>query len=115
MAVLCARVEEILTAEGFRVHPTKTRVQRKGSRQRVTGLVVNEAPEGVPAARVPRDVVRRLRAAIHNREQGKPGKDGESLDQLKGMAAFIHMTDPAKGRAFLERLSRLEARVARKP
>lgn len=110
VAVLCARVEEILKAEGFTVHPAKTRVARKGNRQRVTGLVVNEAPEGTPGARVPRDVVRQLRAAIHNREQGKPGKDGESLAQLKGMAAFIHMTDPVKGRAFLEQLERLEAR-----
>lgn len=109
VAVLCARVKEILEAEGFRLHPDKTRVARKGRRQRVTGLVVNEAPEGVPAARVPREVVRQLRAAIHNREQGRPGRKGESLAQLKGMAAFIHMTDPAKGRAFLERIEHLES------
>jgi hypothetical protein len=110
IAVLLARVKSILAAEGFTLHPEKTRVLRKGTRQRVTGLVVNEAPEGVPAARVPRDVVRRLRAAIHNREKGKPGREGETLEQLKGMAAFIHMTDPAKGRAFLQRLEALEKR-----
>jgi RNA-directed DNA polymerase len=103
-------VKSILEAEGFTLHPDKTRVLRKGTRQRVTGLVVNEAPAGVPAARVPRDVIRRLRAAIHNREKGKPGREGESLEQLKGMAAFIHMTDPAKGRAFLQRLEALEKR-----
>ncbi|MFL5347807.1 MAG: reverse transcriptase family protein [Hyalangium sp.] len=108
VALLLARVKSILEAEGFTLHPDKTRVLRKGTQQRVTGLVVNEAPEGVPAARVPREVVRRLRAAIHNREKGKPGKEGESLAQLKGMAAFIHMTDPAKGRAFLQRLEALE-------
>ncbi|WP_224368576.1 reverse transcriptase family protein [Hyalangium versicolor] len=108
VAVLLARVQSILEAEGFTMHPDKTRVLRKGSQQRVTGLVVNEAPEGVPAARVPRDVVRQLRAAIHNRSKGKPGKEGETLEQLKGMAAFIHMTDPAKGRAFLEQLEALE-------
>jgi RNA-directed DNA polymerase len=62
---------------------------------------------------VPRDVVRRLRAAIHNREKGKPGREGETLEQLKGMAAFIHMTDPAKGRAFLQRLEALEQREPR--
>jgi hypothetical protein len=97
------------------VHPDKTRVARKGTRQRVTGLVVNKAADGLPAARVPRDVVRRLRAAIHNREQGKPAREGESLDQLKGMAAFIHMTDPARGRAFLEQLSKLEAKEQQPP
>jgi hypothetical protein len=111
VAVLCARVQEILKAEGFTPHPDKTRVQRKGGRQRVTGLVVNEAPEGTPGARVPREVVRQLRAAIHNREKGKPAKEGETLAQLKGMAAFVYMTDEAKGRAFLERLERLEARA----
>ncbi len=109
VAVLLARVKDVVEAEGFTVHPDKTRVARKGSRQRVTGLVVNEAKDGTPAARVPRDVVRRLRAAIHNRLKGKPGRDGESLEQLKGMAAFIHMTDPVKGRMYLEQLAKLEA------
>jgi hypothetical protein len=113
VALLLARVKSILEAEGFTLHPDKTRVLRKGTRQRVTGLVVNQAPEGVPAARVPRDVVRRLRAAIHNREKGKPGREGETLEQLKGMAAFIHMTDAAKGRAFLQRLEALEKREQR--
>ncbi|MFP2899269.1 hypothetical protein [Corallococcus sp. 4LFB] len=70
---------------------------------------MNEAKEGTPAARVPRDVVRRLRAAIHNRQKGKPGREGESLEQLKGMAAFLYMTDPVKGRMYLEQLAKLEA------
>ncbi|RKH43816.1 RNA-directed DNA polymerase [Corallococcus interemptor] len=109
VAVLLARVKDIVEGEGFTVHPDKTRVARKGSRQRVTGLVVNEAKDGTPAARVPRDVVRRLRAAIHNRQKGKPGREGESLEQLKGMAAFIHMTDPEKGRMYLDQLAKLEA------
>ncbi|HEX8438325.1 reverse transcriptase family protein [Archangium sp.] len=112
VAVLIARVERVLEAEGFRVHPDKTRVMKPGNRQVVTGLVVNEAAKGQPGARVPREVVRQLRAALHNREKGKPGKEGETLEQLKGMAAFIHMTDPAKGRAFLERLAALEKREA---
>ncbi|NOK14531.1 reverse transcriptase family protein [Corallococcus exercitus] len=109
VAVLLARVKDVVETEGFTVHPDKTRVARKGSRQRVTGLVVNEAKEGTPAARVPRDVVRRLRAAIHNRQKGKPGREGESLEQLKGMAAFLYMTDPVKGRMYLDQLAKLEA------
>jgi hypothetical protein len=110
VAVLVARVERVLEAEGFRMHPDKTRVLRKGGRQVVTGLVVNEAPKGASGARVPREVVRQLRAALHNREKGRPGKADESLEQLKGLAAFIHMTDPAKGRAFLERIALIEKR-----
>jgi hypothetical protein len=80
---------------------------RRGSRQKVTGLVVNGASDGVPAARVPRERVRALRAAIRNRELGRPGK-GETLAQLKGLAAFVYMTDPVRGRAFLDRIEALE-------
>jgi hypothetical protein len=58
---------------------------------------------------VPRDRIRQLRAAIRNRELGRPGK-GETLAQLKGLAAFVYMADPARGRAFLERIAALEAR-----
>jgi hypothetical protein len=101
-------VTKIVRAEGFAIHPKKTRVMRKGARQKVTGLIVNAAPER-PAARVPRKTARALRAAIKNRELGRPGK-GESLESLKGMAAFIMMTDPVRGRAFMARIDALIAR-----
>ncbi len=103
-------IGQILRAEGFALHPTKTEVLRRGNCQEVTGLVINEAPEGVPEARVPRDVRRRLRAAIFNRERGKGAKEGESLAQVQGMAAFVHMTDPVKGRALLDRVEKLQKR-----
>ena len=98
----------IVRAEGFEVHPRKTRVMRAGARQKVTGRVVNQVPAGQPAARVPRKTQRELRAAIRNRELGRPGK-GESLEALKGMAAFIMMTDRARGQAFMARIDRLIA------
>jgi hypothetical protein len=96
----------IVRAEGFEIHAQKTRVMRAGARQKVTGLVVNQAPDDRPAARVPRITQRALRAAIRNRELGRPGK-GETLEQLKGMAAFVMMTDPARGRALMARIDRL--------
>jgi retron-type reverse transcriptase len=99
----------ILEAEGFQLNPKKTRIMRGGNRQTVTGLIVNEA-KGKPEARVPRETLRTLRAALHNREQGKPGKDGESLAHLQGMAAFVFMTDPVRGRALLDRVAALQAR-----
>lgn len=110
LGALLRGVKAILTAEGFRIHPTKTKIMRAGERQSVTGLVVNGAGEGVAPTRVPRDAQRRLRAALKNRELGRPTPEGETLSQLKGMAAFIHMTDPARGRALLERIARLEPR-----
>jgi RNA-directed DNA polymerase len=98
----------IVRAEGFAIHPQKTRVMRAASRQRVTGLVVNAVAAGQAPARVPRKTQRELRAAIRNRELGRPGK-GETLEQLRGMAAFVMMTDLERGRAFMVRIERLIA------
>jgi hypothetical protein len=111
IGALLRGVKDILTAEGFRVHEKKTAVMRRGQSQRVTGLVVNRPNrDGVAKARVPRDVVRRLRAAIHNRERGKSLEHAESWAELEGLAAFVHMADPKKGRAFLERIRALRAK-----
>jgi RNA-directed DNA polymerase len=108
IGALIRAVTMVVTAEGFKVHTKKTRVMRNGARQKVTGLVVNKAPENIPSARVPRTTVRHLRAAIKNRELGRPGK-GESLEHLAGLAAFVMMTDRAKGEAFMERVKKLIA------
>ncbi len=103
-------VRMILQAEGFILHPDKTRVLRQGRRQTVTGLVVNAAPPQSSPARIPRAKVRELRAALHNRLQGQPGKAGESLAQLRGWVAYLHMTDPERARPFLAQLQQLETR-----
>jgi hypothetical protein len=108
IGALLRGVRTVVESEGFRIHRKKTTVMRPGNAQRVTGLVVNRAPDGVAAARVPRDVVRRLRAAIHNRERGLPAKGNETLEQLEGLAAFVHMVDPVKGRRFLDRIAALK-------
>jgi len=104
-------VNVVVSDEGFELQRKKTRVLRAGRRQKITGLVVNTAPDGRSPARVPRKVVRKLRAAIHNREHGKPGQ-GETLAQLRGLAAYVYMADPRRGREFMERLDRLQPRSA---
>ena len=126
-------VDRIVRDEGFLLHDKKTRIMRAGRRQKVTGLVVNRLAEsqnqgdtdqgnsddGDAAAastatgclaRVPRKLRRQLRAAIHNRECGKAGK-GESLDTLRGLAAYIHMCDPVQGKELLERIAKLDSRA----
>ena len=108
VGALLGGLKKILRAEGFVLHPDKTMVMRDGDRQKVTGLVVNKASDGVAEARVPRETIRKLRAAIKNRELGREGKGEETLDQLKGMAAFVFMCDPKKGQHFLDRLAALE-------
>jgi RNA-directed DNA polymerase len=107
IGVLLRSVAMIVSAEGFVIHNNKTRIMRKGSRQKVTGLVVNAAPDR-PPVRVPRETLRTLRTAIYNREKGRPGK-GETLDHLRGMAAFVMMTDREKGHAFMQRINALDA------
>ena len=69
---------------------------------------MNRAPEGRPIARVPRKRIRDLESAIYNREKGRPGK-GESLEQLKGLAAFVMMSDRDKGKALMARIDALIA------
>lgn len=109
IGALLRGVGAVVRAEGFRINRSKTLVMRAGNAQRVTGLVVNPAADGVAKARVSRKVLRRLRAAIHNREHGMPLPDNaETLDQLEGMAAFVHMVDPAKGRPMLDRIAALK-------
>jgi hypothetical protein len=96
LGALLGCVRRIVEAEGFAVHPEKTRVHRTGGRQSVTGLVVNG---GGP--RVPREVRRMLRAAAHNLKAGKPLPEGETLARLMGYAAYVYMTDPKLGGTLL--------------
>lgn len=107
LGILVEKTKDILKSEGFTLHAKKTQVLRRGAAQRVTGLTVNGAGPQVPAARVSRDVIRRLRAAIHNRKKGKPYREGETHASLQGMAAWVFMSDPKRGTAFLEQVAAL--------
>jgi hypothetical protein len=98
LGALLGLVKRIVEDEGFRLHPEKTRVARRGGRQTVTGLVVNG--DGRP--RVPRRLRRQLRAAIHNLKKGKPLHAGESPARLAGYAAYVYMSNPAAGAKLLE-------------
>src|SRR5262249_50962039 len=67
LGALLGGVKHIVKSEGFALNDEKTRVARPGSRQKITGLVVNG--DGKP--RVPRKLRRQLRAALHNLQHGK--------------------------------------------
>jgi RNA-directed DNA polymerase len=70
VSALLKYVGEIVASEGFTVHPDKTRVMRRGRRQEVTGLTVNER------VAVPRSTLRRFRALLHQID--KSGPEGKS-------------------------------------
>lgn len=100
------RAHSIIENEGFKVHPEKTRIMRKGSRQEVTGLIVND---GVT---VPRRELRNFRALLHQIEKdgsskGKSwhGSEKYLLPAIRGYSYFIKMVDPEKGQAYVDRTS----------
>ena len=87
----------ILMEEGFAVHHRKTRVMRRGVRQHLAGLVINEH------ANVVRADFDRLKAILTNcvrygaESQNREGHPAFRL-HLEGRVAFVEMVNPAKGR-----------------
>lgn len=97
---LLGTLKRILGEEGFELNAKKTRVIRTSGVQEVTGLVVN----GEHAPRVSRALKRQMRAAVHNFKQGKALPEGESIQRLRGYAAYIAMTDRELGFSLLRQL-----------
>lgn len=94
-------VEKVLSQLGYRLDPKKTNIFRRGRRQMVTGLVVNEKPN------LPRRLRRRLRAAVHTQTMGgDPHWHGRtiSLEQLMGRLAFLHLVQPEESQALKRKL-----------
>jgi RNA-directed DNA polymerase len=90
-------VPEIVAAEHFAINPAKTRIERRGARQVVTGLTVNAG------IHVRRDRRRLLRAILHN--AAKTGLLAQNRDghrdfrrHLQGWIHYIHQTDPNEAR-----------------
>jgi retron-type reverse transcriptase len=96
LRLLAARV---VKEEGFTINARKTRVLRSGSRQSVTGVVVNEV------LGLSRQARRRLRAAIH--QYGKALAAGSAdpmlLARLDGKVAYVAMLNGAQARQLAPR------------
>lgn len=94
----------LLRGQGYRLDDRKTMIFRRGRRQVVTGLVVNERPD------IPRPLRRRLRAALHQREHGQRPRwhDKSMSDQeLRGWLAFSSMLRPELANETQARLAAL--------
>jgi RNA-directed DNA polymerase len=94
-------VRKVLADFGFELDSKKTNIFRKGRRQIVTGLVVNEKPN------LARPVRKKIRAAVHNRSNGnavfwhdQPMSDNE----LMGRIAFLAQTQPEEAKCLREKL-----------
>jgi RNA-directed DNA polymerase len=94
---LLARIRHIVADEKLTVNEDKTRVQRPGMRQSVTGIVVNQRPN------VPRRVRRRLRAILHHaKKEGLANQNRQNHKNfpgwLAGMIAYTQMVSPDTGK-----------------
>lgn len=110
-------VRSIIESNGFQINHSKVRIQERGTRKEVTGLVVNEAPN------VKRRYVRELRAITHaidrfgpqraeqvfheryDRGTRKPGREPPSLTTVvQGKFAYLRMvkgeSDPVYRRMY---------------
>ena len=103
---LLGSVHKILREEGFSLNNDKTSVIRMGNQQSVTGMVVN----GDSTPRVPRQIKRRLRAAIHNLEKGGTLRADETFNTLAGFAAWIASAEPELGHQYLSKIDSIRQR-----
>lgn len=78
----------VLHANGYRLHPAKTRVMRRHQRQVVTGLVVNES------INLPRPLRRKLRAIQHRFMTG--GDVTLTPEQMAGWIGMLRLVENGK-------------------
>jgi retron-type reverse transcriptase len=92
-------VNAICQQEGFIENASKRRLLRSGSRQSVTGLVVNEKVS------VPRHVRRRFKAILHNVKKNGLAAEARGRKDFaqwfRGMAAYLAMVHPEQGKKWL--------------
>jgi RNA-directed DNA polymerase len=91
-----AIVEAIAGEEGFSLNPGKTRVMPRSSRQRVTGIIVNEH------CNVGRAEFDRLKAILFNCVRAGPGDQNREATpdfrrHLDGRVAWVEQINPARG------------------
>ena len=92
-------VPRVVQEEGFVVNERKTQLRRNGSRQMVTGVVVNDV------LGLSRQDRRRLRAAIHQYSRAHAGGNGDrvKLARLDGKVAYLSMLNAVQARRLASR------------
>jgi retron-type reverse transcriptase len=97
-------VDRCLADYGFKLEQKKINLFRRGRRQMVTGLVVNEK------VNLPRRIRRRLRAAVDRRLRGNtPHWHDQPMSdqQLRGHLSILNMVDPAEARRHRRKLRKV--------
>jgi len=94
-------VQDVLGQKGFQLDSKKTNIFRKGRRQCVTGLVVNEQIS------VARPIRKRIRASVHNACQQKPifwHDKPMNINELMGRIAFLNLVHPQEAAIYKKQL-----------
>ena len=104
---LLAAVRQVAADEGFRVNERKIRIMRRGRRQTVTGVVVNERVNG------PRDEYDLLKAMLTNCVRHGPAsqnRDGHPRFWacLTGRVGWVATLNPARGNRLEQLLGAIE-------
>ncbi|MBA8990149.1 hypothetical protein FHW23_001395 [Curtobacterium pusillum] len=99
-------VDRIVTEQGHRLNPRKTRVRRRGVRQTVTGVVVNERTS--PGRRE----VDRLHALLHNAAEHGPASQNRAghpdfRAHLLGRIGWVEQVHPGRARRLREEFTRI--------
>lgn len=99
-------VDRIVTEQGHRLNPMKTRVRRRGVRQSVTGVVVNERTSAG------RREVDRLHAILHNAAEHGPASQNraghpEFRAHLLGRIGWVEQVHPGRARRLREEFARI--------
>ena len=103
---LLRAVNDIVGHEGFTVHPSKTRVMRRGRQQEVTGVVVNDRTS------VDRTTLRKFRATLFQIEKDGPagkrwGAGHDLLASIHGYACFVAQVDPQRAAPLMAQVRRI--------
>lgn len=93
---LLTTIARICGEQGFALHPGKTRIMRRGGRQWLTGLVINQH------INLPREGFDRLKATLHNcLRHGPAGQNREHHPDfrahLDGRITWLETVNPRKG------------------
>ncbi|QEH37007.1 Reverse transcriptase (RNA-dependent DNA polymerase) [Aquisphaera giovannonii] len=99
-------VSAIALEEGLAVRNRKTRVMRRGVRQRAAGIVLNERPK------IPRDDYDKLKATLHNCLRHGPAgqnRDGhmDFRAHLLGRIAYVARIHPGRGERLMRSFDRI--------
>jgi RNA-directed DNA polymerase len=100
------RTESIVTHEGFKINPDKTRVLRNTHQQEVTGIIVNNK------LNISKKVLKKFRATLYQIEQEGLndkhwGNSHDTLAAITGFANFVTMVNPEKGAKFQQQIQRI--------